>query len=333
MPAPTVASELYIAVFKYMESLGYSADALYKILNIKSSYDFCVDGRVPLNLYESAMIAAAEISGDNAFGMRMGGAGFPSHMGVYYFLSMTAQNTQQVLDAISKYLPLSFDFVRLETSTSETHLQTVFHYIGRRPHRHVIEYLTAYWYRMSRQMTFDDEKVPRILYLQNAQQCEDHVVQEIFQSTTIHFDQTEDRFDLRLDCLDYHTTFTNENMFCQSESQAINLLMKLRAQDRIANEACHHLQAMLEQGVPGINDVAKKMNCSGRTLQRRLAERNLSYQMLLDYVRKGRAIELLKQTSLPITQIATQTGFADDSTFHRAFRRWTGCSPGSYRHH
>lgn len=333
MPAPTVASELYKAVFKYIESQGYSPETLCKEINVKSSHDFCLEGRVPLSLYETAMLAAADITNDNAFGMRMGGCGFPAHIGVYYFLSMTAQNTQQVLEAICKYLPLSYDFVKMETSSSATHLQTVFHYTGHRPHRHVIEYLTAYWYSVSKQMTFDNEKVPRVLYLQNSQQCDNRVVEEIFQSTTILFDQPEDRFDLRLDSLDYHTCYTNENLFCQSESQAINLLMKLRAQDRIANETCNHLLQMLDHGVPGINDVAKRMNCSGRTLQRRLAERNLSYQMILDYVRKGRAIELLKQTTLPIAQIAERTGFADDSTFHRAFRRWTGCSPGSYRHH
>jgi len=41
---------------------------------------------------------------------------------------------------------------------------------------------------------------------------------------------------------------------------------------------------------------------------------------------------MLCKTTLPITRIAERTGFADDSTFHRAFRRWTGLSPGSYRH-
>jgi len=332
MPAPTVAFELYDAVFQYLEQRGHSAASLCQRINVKSPADYRINGRTPLTLYETAMIAAAEITDDKAFGMRMGGSGFPAHMGVFYFLSMTAQNIQQLLDAINKFFPLSFDFVHLEMSSNDSHLVTKLCYQGKRPHRHVVEYLTAYWYSISRQMTFDSEKVPRILYLQNSQHCEDAIVAEVFESTTLLFDQVEDRFDLRLDCLHYHTNLTDANLFCQSESKAINALMKLRSEDRIANEICHHVVQLLENGAPGINAVAKRMNCSGRTLQRRLAERNLSYQMLLDYVRKGRAIELLKKTSLPITQIASQTGFADDSTFHRAFRRWTGFSPGSYRH-
>ncbi|MEE2731260.1 MAG: helix-turn-helix domain-containing protein [Pseudomonadota bacterium] len=332
MPAPTVAFEIYTAVFQYLEKLGYPAETLCEHLNIKSSQDYRINGRVPLSLYERALIAGEHITNDPAFGMRMGGTGFPAHLGVYYFLSMTAKDVSQVMDSVSKFLPLSFDFIRLEMETDEECLRTVFRYQGPRPHRHVIEYMTAYWYSVADQMTFNTNNVPRTLYLQNEQCCEDAVVNEIFQSTKLLFNQSEDRFDLRLDSLSYHSNLTDQNLFNLSESRAVHLLMQLRSEDRIAREICTHVTQMLIDGAPGINEVAKRMNCSGRTLQRRLAERNLSYQMLLDYVRKDMAIELLCKTTLPITQIASRTGFADDSTFHRAFRRWTGLSPGSYRH-
>lgn len=332
MPAPTVAYELYDAVFQYLEQLGYPAETLCFHLNIKSRQDYRINGRIPLTLYESALLAGEQITQDPAFGMRMGGSGFPAHVGVFYFLSMTAKDVHQLMGSICKFLPLAFDFIRLEMETDRTHLRTTFRYLGPRPHRHVIEYITAYWYRVADQMTFDTNNVPRTLYLRNPQCCEDHVVDEIFQSTTMLFNQEEDRFDLRQDCLNYHTDLTDQNLFTLSESRAVNLLMRLRSKDRIASETCSHVSQMLSDGAPSINEVAKKMNCSGRTLQRRLAERNLSYQMLLDYVRKDMAIELLCKTTLPIAQIAYRIGFADDSTFHRAFRRWTGLSPGSYRH-
>lgn len=332
MPAPTVAFELYDAVFQYMERLGHSHDTLCEHLNVRSKFDYRNNGRVPLSLYEKALIAGAHITQDDAFGMRMGGSGYPAHIGVFYCISMTAKDVSQAMESICKFFPLAFDFIRLDVATDDSNLHTVFNYQGRRPHRHVIEYITAYWYSLSIQMSFDTKNVPRTLYLQNQQCCENSVVDEIFQSTTILFDQTEDRFDLKLDGLGYHSNLTDRNLFTLSESRAINLMMQLRSEDRIAREICNHVTQMLTEGAPGINDVAKRMNCSGRTLQRRLAERNLSYQMLLDYVRKDMAIELLCKTTLPITQIAERTGFADDSTFHRAFRRWTGLSPGSYRH-
>lgn len=332
MPAPTVAFELYDAVFQYLGTLGHAEQTICDHINIKSKHDYNFFGRVPLSLYEKAFIAGEELTNDSAFGMRMGGSGFPAYLGVFYYLSMTAKDVNQVMNAICKFFPLAYDFMRLEMETDDTHLRTKFCYTCPRPHRHVIEYVTAYWYSVSNQMSFDVNNVPRTLYLQNPNHCDAEVVQFIFQTTSIQFDHCEDRFDLDLKSLSYHTALMNENLFNISESRAVNMLMELRSQDRIAREICLLVKEMLEEGAPSIDDVAKRMNCSGRTLQRRLAERSLSYQMLLDYVRKDIAIELLCKTTLPITKIAVRTGFADDSTFHRAFRRWTGLSPGSYRH-
>jgi len=174
--------------------------------------------------------------------------------------------------------------------------------------------------------------VPRTLYLQHLQQCQDEELQQVFHTTPVLFGQAMDGFDLKIESLDYHTRQFNVDVFRLAEKRAEQLLLRLRASDRIAREISTHIIAMLEDGLPTIDAVARRMNCSGRTLQRRLAERNLNYQMLLDHIRQDVAIELLSTTSLPITRIAERIGFTDDSTFHRAFKRWTGESPGAFRH-
>mgnify|MGYP002660968445 CR=1 FL=1 len=53
--------------------------------------------------------------------------------------------------------------------------------------------------------------------------------------------------------------------------------------------------------------------------------------MLHDRIRTARALELLRQQGLTISQVGTQVGFADAREFRRAFKRWTGQSPSSYR--
>ncbi len=73
------------------------------------------------------------------------------------------------------------------------------------------------------------------------------------------------------------------------------------------------------------------MCMSSPTLQRRLQSEGLNYQRLKDDLRRDIAIELLSNVSLPVTDIATQVGFQEPSAFHRAFKKWTGVSPGSYR--
>ena len=97
----------------------------------------------------------------------------------------------------------------------------------------------------------------------------------------------------------------------------------------------HRVQARvsraLSEGVPAISDVARHLGMSGRTLQRRLAEAGLSYQVMVDEARRRLARNLLRKTDYSLAEIAFMTGFAEQSSFTRAFKRWAGQTPRSYR--
>jgi AraC-like DNA-binding protein len=77
--------------------------------------------------------------------------------------------------------------------------------------------------------------------------------------------------------------------------------------------------------------VARAIGLGERTLQRRLGERGTSFERLFQDVRRQRTLELLAQESLSIQAVALETGYHDASSFHRAFRAWTGVTPAVYR--
>jgi AraC-like DNA-binding protein len=81
----------------------------------------------------------------------------------------------------------------------------------------------------------------------------------------------------------------------------------------------------------GADDVARKLHLSPRSLHRHLAEEGTSLQALKDEVRRARATELLARTDRPVKEIAGAVGFADEKSFSRAFRGWTGRSPLAFR--
>jgi AraC-like DNA-binding protein len=87
----------------------------------------------------------------------------------------------------------------------------------------------------------------------------------------------------------------------------------------------------LSAGIPKISEIAGRLGMSGRTLQRRLADRGFSYQELVDASRRQLAERLLQQSSYPLAEIAYLTGFSEQSAFNRAFKRWAGQTPRSYR--
>ena len=77
--------------------------------------------------------------------------------------------------------------------------------------------------------------------------------------------------------------------------------------------------------------VARRVAMSTRTVQRRLQERGLSYQELVDDVRAALARDLLRDRSRSIVDVAFELGYADLKGFYRAFRRWTGATPAAWR--
>lgn len=87
----------------------------------------------------------------------------------------------------------------------------------------------------------------------------------------------------------------------------------------------------LSEGVPSVSDIASQLGMSARTLQRRLAEKDASFQGLVDLARRKLAEQLLQDTDYTLAEVAFLTGFAEQSGFTRAFRRWAGQTPRSYR--
>lgn len=91
------------------------------------------------------------------------------------------------------------------------------------------------------------------------------------------------------------------------------------------------LAARLGEAEVALPDAARALGMSERTLKRRLADEGKTFGALLDELRKSRSMELLSDEALSIGEVGFAVGFASAGAFRRAFTRWTGKSPRSYR--
>jgi len=82
---------------------------------------------------------------------------------------------------------------------------------------------------------------------------------------------------------------------------------------------------------PAFEAIASQLNMTPQTLRRRLKEEANSYQAIKDNLRRDAAIYYLSRPQLSVEEIALLMGFSEASTFHRAFKKWTGLTPGEYR--
>lgn len=116
--------------------------------------------------------------------------------------------------------------------------------------------------------------------------------------------------------------------------KALRLMVLQYRRDRLLVERVRLLlAARLAAGgvLPNAEELAEELAISRRTLHRQLQEEGASLQQIKDEIRRDRAIELIRRSNRPLKQVAHLAGFQNEKSFARAFRLWTGQSPGDLR--
>jgi len=115
-----------------------------------------------------------------------------------------------------------------------------------------------------------------------------------------------------------------------SNRQVMELLQMNEQQSSNESEFIESIERIVRRDLRhtiSLSSVASQLCMSDRTLRRRLTEHGVSYQAVLDDLRKNRALSLLSNPRLTLDEIAYEVGFSDAHNFRRAFKRWTGHSP------
>ena len=99
----------------------------------------------------------------------------------------------------------------------------------------------------------------------------------------------------------------------------------------VVEQASRSLRALLLVGTASAETVAQSLGMHRRTLNRRLAKQGVTFHEILDNVRFAVASELLKDSTAKISTIAEATAYSDPPSFVRAFKRWSGLTPGEWR--
>jgi AraC-like DNA-binding protein len=108
-------------------------------------------------------------------------------------------------------------------------------------------------------------------------------------------------------------------------------LNAVKKKERLSNKVNRYLISNAYLGVMSLEDTAANFHMSARRLQRRLKEEDVNFQQLADSARQYLAVQALRLGRYTVKEIAYMMGYNELSAFSRAFKRWTGKSPESYR--
>lgn len=151
-----------------------------------------------------------------------------------------------------------------------------------------------------------------------------------FFGCAVEFGANENAFVLSADDVSRPLPTYNRPLIGIFESLLTEQLAKLSHDDVVSRAKAAFLEE-LSSGEPSGAEIARRLNMSRRTLQRKLAEAETSYQQLIDDTRREMALRYIDDRKMSVTDITFLLGFSGQSAFARAFKRWTGSSPTDYR--
>jgi len=159
----------------------------------------------------------------------------------------------------------------------------------------------------------------------------DIAAHEAYFGCPVHYDADRDALQVSEETLRAPNRLGDESISNFFDAHLDKELAELADDEGLDRRVRIQISQALSEGVPTVADVADRLGLSGRTLQRRLAEQGHAFQDLVDEARQELANRLLRRTDYVLAEVAFLTGFSEQSTFTRAFKRWSGQTPATYR--
>ena len=176
---------------------------------------------------------------------------------------------------------------------------------------------------------FGGALTPRRVALRRAAPADPGPYERLF-GCPVSFGADANRLSIGLAEADHALPTGNRDLAAMHDRALVEQLARLDKKDVMARFRASLLERM-SSGDLSEDNLARDLNMSRRSLQRRLAEAEATYQSLVDETRRDMALRYLEDRGKSATDIAFLLGYSQQSAFTRAFRRWTGKSPSAYR--
>lgn len=183
---------------------------------------------------------------------------------------------------------------------------------------------------MCRETTFPENK-PQAVQFRHAEPAGSRAALEAYFRCPVSFGADIDAIILPEERLDRPNAIGDESIWRFLTSHIEETLVEEPSEDALDRRVILQIANMLSEGIPTLADIASSLGMSARTLQRRLSEQGYTFQALVDEARRQMAEKFLSDTRYSIAEVAFLTGFSEQSAFTRAFKRWAGQTPGSFR--
>ncbi|WP_394843464.1 AraC family transcriptional regulator [Pendulispora brunnea] len=288
---------------------------------------------IPLTAFREATDRAAAALGDDYLGLHMAMERQPGSYGLVEYAARNAADIEDAVSRVSQYMTLLSDSARIELRKGPNEASIV-HRIPGEPGcmgRHASEFVLATCLSVMQESTAKPVKLLRVEFAHPAP-ADVTPLEQFFGTTQLHFEAGRNELTFDREVLSYPMVEGDPQLLPWLEKYADSLMVpESGIIQRIPGLHEQIRQCLQARVTPTLAEIAKRLQFSGRTLQRRLQEAHTSFQEELDEVRRDLAEMYLRDPKLTIYEIALLLGYSDRSGFERAFMKWRGATPGGFR--
>jgi AraC-like DNA-binding protein len=310
---------------------GVEPEELYRAVGLEQAILADPDNRIPFAQLVALYERAADLTGDDAFGLHVGERVDPKLFDVLGYMVVNSPTLGESLNRLVRYHSIWSDGAFFTLNTRDSHTSLTYEYFDEQidESRQDCEMTLSIAVSFGRRVT-GIEWTPREVSFRHSRPKSITEHQRIFRAP-IRFNSPSNEliFDTSLLALPMATADPGLSTILERHAQ--ELLARSPHQGGLIEQVRHLLGESLSGGDPRLERISQKLGISVRTLQRRLREEGTSHQDLLDEVRSDLSRRYLQESRLAICEVAYLLGFSEPSAFHRAFRRWTGITPKEFR--
>ncbi|MGJ8527209.1 AraC family transcriptional regulator [Maritalea sp.] len=331
----TVSAGYAKGVLDYAALRGANKQALLALAQIDENLFDDADNRIPMERYRALILGAKEQCAAPAFALE-----FCDHMkfedlSVVGLICQSAPTMGEVLEQLSRYsklvaeVDLGLDGDRFSVEPNEAGLWIVDNRIGPADFPELAEMTFASFICEFRRHFGN---TPFALRLQVCHAAPSYAAdyQRIL-NVPVEFGAVRNAMQIDPNWLSVKVEPANPYLFSVLVERGEALLSELDNSNKLTTKIEKLILPILHTGEINMEHVAKQMGQSRQTLYRKLKVEGTTFEALLDHIRHKMALHYLDGKKVSVNEVAFLVGFSDPSSFSRAFKRWTGDSPGRVR--
>lgn len=312
-----------------LEELGISPEAVLRQARLPVT--LFNQGRIWLDTEELFTLfeAIQQVSRDPAIGLKLGTGSRPEHYSPIAIVALHSRSFREAMHRIARYKRLTGpQEIRISERRNEFGVEFVWLLAGRAEPAILVDITLAWALSIGRRGSGRDFNALRVEFTRPESRRR---VYENHFGCPVEFSAIQNRIVFSVDAVNRPFVTYNPDLLELLVPQLEAELAQELADSSFTDQVKGVLKRFLVGRKPRLEDVARQMRLSVRTLQRRLLEDGITFHALLEDARREMAHHYLRQPSLELIDVAYLLGFENPNSFIRAFHNWEGTSPGRWR--